>query len=223
MIDSGCGHDLVPEAEARKHMTGQLHLGAPIMFRTASGCINTRNKVTVKIAEFEQDAEPYVLPDSPAVLSLGRRCREGFAFVWQAYDKPYFVRPDGMIIQLDVINDIPYLTPTALRCQPVPASSEVSIPHHYAAPAPSDGKGRREDEGRNVSAPRGADDNGIGIPSALRSAREPGDLPPLALECEVVDPHRPLREDACSLTHRLTHKPKSPYCDICTRTRSRQV
>ena len=41
--------------------------------------------------------------------------------------------PDGMAIQLDVIHDIPSLTPNALRCQPVPACSEATLPHHYAA------------------------------------------------------------------------------------------
>ena len=38
-----------------------------------------------------------------------------------------------------------------------------------------------------------------------------------------IDRDRTLREQAVSLSHCLTHRPKNPFCDVCTMTRSRDV
>ena len=108
MIDSGCGYDIISQQEAQQYLPDAAIRGSPITFKTANGNISTRSQIAVQVDEFQQRAEPFVLPDSPPLLSLGRRCkRDGFTFVWQAYQKPYFIRPDCMIIQLDVEGDIP--------------------------------------------------------------------------------------------------------------------
>jgi hypothetical protein len=72
----------------------------------------------------------YVLPNSPPLMSLGRRCmRDGFSFVWIAGQKPYVVRPGGKVIRLEVINDIPYFLPSNFECQPEDTKERVSMPY----------------------------------------------------------------------------------------------
>ena len=52
-----------------------------------------------------------VLPDTPTVLSIGRRCMEhGYGFWWEPYGLPILILPDGRYIILEVDGYIPYLT-----------------------------------------------------------------------------------------------------------------
>ena len=64
-----------------------------------------------------------------------------------------------------------------------------------------------------ASAARGT---GIG---AARDEPEPVEPPAPDGELEVPR----LKREAVSLAHAMTHRPKSPYCEICARARARQV
>ena len=62
------------------------------------------------IKEFDQEIEPYILENTPDVISVGMRCmRYGFTFVWPSGSPPYFILPDGRRVHLSVDGDIPYL------------------------------------------------------------------------------------------------------------------
>ena len=51
-----------------------------------------------------------VLPETPAVLSLGRKCLdEGYAFIWKGKEKPYLLTPGDKRVYLDVVNYVPML------------------------------------------------------------------------------------------------------------------
>ena len=53
---------------------------------------------------------PYLLSDTPAVLSIGRRCmEEGYACIWKANEAPYLESPTGACISLRLERNIPYL------------------------------------------------------------------------------------------------------------------
>ena len=53
---------------------------------------------------------PYILDETPAVLSVGVRCMEqGYSFVWPADSKPYFIRPDHKVIELNVDGRVPVI------------------------------------------------------------------------------------------------------------------
>ncbi|WP_288993358.1 dUTP diphosphatase [uncultured Marinobacter sp.] len=70
----------------------------------------------LKINGMNETVNPYILGDTPAVLSVGRRCRKlGYSFLWINGYKPLFVKnlPNGTIsaVCLEVIGDIPYLKP----------------------------------------------------------------------------------------------------------------
>jgi len=67
-------------------------------------------------------------------------------------------------------------------------------------------------------------------PSALRTPPEragpepPADPLPAAVElARTADNVLALRREAQGLEHKLTRRPKNPHCEICARTRSRQV
>ena len=72
-------------------------------FGTANGQIATQKQ------ELGISSEPYILPDTPTVLSMGLRVKQGFTFIWRPSERPDFVRPDGHIVQLEVIGAIPFL------------------------------------------------------------------------------------------------------------------
>ena len=73
--------------------------------------------------------EPYVRPDTPSVLSTGRRCtQEGYHFVWLSGKHPYLITPSGKLVALAVEDDIPYHISGDPRRQPVDPTHELSIP-----------------------------------------------------------------------------------------------
>ena len=58
----------------------------------------------------QETIRPYVLAETPAVLSIGRRCVEqGYSFIWRANQLPVLVLPDQTIVKLEVHRNIPVL------------------------------------------------------------------------------------------------------------------
>ena len=100
-----------------------------LSFETANGIINADticDLVVPKLAYDDAHVTPYVLPDSPDVLSIGRRCvQEGYGFYWAPFsDTPALIPPDSHFpryskqraseqwIWLETEDDIPYLVDT---------------------------------------------------------------------------------------------------------------
>ena len=83
IMDTGCGSDLISKVE--DHKLRRSKAKCPIRFQTTNDNTKGMEVVTVNIVEIDEIVEPYVLPDTPSVLSIGRRCmREGYHFVWLA-------------------------------------------------------------------------------------------------------------------------------------------
>jgi hypothetical protein len=79
--------------------------------------------------ELKDLVEPLVLPDTPAVLSIGRRCMQmGYGFYWHPGQNPFLVTPDGNVIPLLVRKDIPYLAVGSSRSIPKRPKNFVEIP-----------------------------------------------------------------------------------------------
>ena len=56
--------------------------------------------------ELNAIVEPYVLAETPAVLSIGRRCMMmGYDFHWHPGVNPVLVNPEGKIIASDLRGD----------------------------------------------------------------------------------------------------------------------
>ena len=74
---------------------------------------------------------PHVLPDTPAVISVGMRCSQGgWDFVWGKFSRPYFRKKDGTKVKLEVKDYVPYLPSTDGR---IPAA--VGVPFSWASAA----------------------------------------------------------------------------------------
>ena len=268
LIDTGCGHDLVArkELKALKRLIRQANI--PLNFSTANGEVPANECADLFVKELNEAIEPYVLEDTPAVLSVGMRCMKlGYTFIWPKYENPYFITPSGMIVQLEVKDDIPYIVPGSETCKAKQASKrrKFACPSRVAAPAEGDDKDGPEQSGAADSEPevgggaaaaggegaggpsnRAAESGSAGGSGALEAdlAADVGDL--VMESAEVVLPPEPfqpdpeqmdreeaeanlhetiksrLRREAQSLKHKLTHKPKNPFCDACNRAKMRR-
>ncbi len=92
------------------------------MFSTADGRIEARNVMPLWCKELNQLGHPYLLHDTPQVLSVGKRCIEqGFTFHWEEGKKPIMTNPEGLVVELEVERNIPYLRSGSEDAQPRPA------------------------------------------------------------------------------------------------------
>ena len=107
-MDTGCGTGLISQKDVDRCALDTFHKGKPLALNTAGGPAETSLRAQLHIAEIEQTASASVLPDTPAVLTIGRRCmHEGFSFIWPDGKSPYLIRPDGIIAPLIVYGDTP--------------------------------------------------------------------------------------------------------------------
>ena len=129
-MDSGSGLDLVSWEFVKDLPPEHWHkLMRPIMLDTAGGESKAESTVTFPIDQLGEEIDALVLPSTPYVLSLGRRCQEmGYGFWWPPYGLPHLMLPDGRVIVLYVCDYIPYLTP---GCQP--ERGIVRAPWHAAS------------------------------------------------------------------------------------------
>ncbi len=94
LMDAGCGHDLINDQMAEGYLVQTLKKQSRLMFSTANGRIESRNVVPPWCKELDQMVNPYLLRDTPPVLSIGKRCMEqGFTFHWEAGRKPIMTNP----------------------------------------------------------------------------------------------------------------------------------
>ncbi len=122
LMDTGCGHDLVNDKMADSYPVKTLKKSSRIMFSTANGRIESRNVVPFYCEELAQSVQPFLLHDSPPVLSVGKRCMEqGFTFHWQAGMNPIMTNPQGDVVELEVERNIPYLRAGSEFSHPRPA------------------------------------------------------------------------------------------------------
>jgi hypothetical protein len=156
------------------------------------------------VDEMSGPIEPLVLKNTPDVLSVGYRCmRLGFSFIWPPGQNPYFITPDNLVIELEVIRNIPYIRSGSRLCAPRRPGGKRSFPC-----APADGDA--EPPGEADPPQPEAQPSGI---NAAEHAEGEGD---------VAIPKRDLRLEAESMAHKLTHKPKNPYCKICDQAKTKE-
>ena len=114
LADTGCGHDLVSSAHVKmaKATSRMRLLHQPIELNTAGGLTKCVHRLEIQCPALDEKSfEALVLHDTPAVLSIGKRCvKYGYGFHWPPGSlRPYLVAPSGDHIGLTVIGDIPYL------------------------------------------------------------------------------------------------------------------
>ena len=96
-------------------------LRVPFGMSTAGGRTRCDHKINIAFPSLTDDAlVAHVLDDTPPVVSVGRLCMKyNYAFYWPRGEKPYFVRPSGQRITLEVSDFIPYISPDSLET-PIP-------------------------------------------------------------------------------------------------------
>ncbi len=85
-MDTGSGHDFTTPNGA---VNCDMQKVRKIVFSTAHGRISTERAVYLISNILRGPATPYVLPETPWVLSIGKRVMQmGYSFVWIAKTNP---------------------------------------------------------------------------------------------------------------------------------------
>jgi hypothetical protein len=74
LMDTGCARDLIGKKMAEGYEKAQLP--RPFTFTTANGSVKSYQSIPMQSQSLECTINPYLLPETPAVLSVGRRCME---------------------------------------------------------------------------------------------------------------------------------------------------
>ena len=84
---------------------------SPQVSETPNGCVTATECVPMQIAALRENIEPFVLDESPDILTVGRRRRKHrYGFHWDPFSvEPYFVTPNGEYVKLHTVDDVPYL------------------------------------------------------------------------------------------------------------------
>eukprot|EP00974_Lingulodinium_polyedra_P054864 5276899-Lingulodinium_polyedra.AAC.1 len=91
----------------------------PMSFNTANGITHAEKVLKIDVEECASSVQPYILDNTPNVLSVGMRCvQHGYSFIWPAKENPYFILPDDRVVQFEVVKYIPYLQPGKPFCRP---------------------------------------------------------------------------------------------------------
>ena len=111
LVDTGSEQDLLSESMLKTaKATNRCTSDTSISLATAHGSTRKDEVADVKVDALHKLFTPYILEDTPAVLSVGILCMEqGYSFVWTADGKPYFIRPDLGVIQLSVDGRVPVI------------------------------------------------------------------------------------------------------------------
>ena len=129
IADTGSAQDLVCSKMIPEDVV--YHSPEPLELITANGSQSADQQASVHIDCIDKEVHPYVLPDTPAVISVGMRCiQDGWDFVWKSFSRPYFKKKDGTKIKLEVKDFVPYLPS---RDGQVPAA--VGIPFSWDSAA----------------------------------------------------------------------------------------
>lgn len=201
LIDSGSETDLLSESMLNKAgATGRRNSETPLSLITANGSTNAEEVVDVHIRALPEPCSPYVLDQTPAVLSVGVRCMEqGYIFVWPAHGSPpILIRPDRKIVQLKVEGHVPVLDD---ECS-VMTFKQYKNQHllkelmAMAGMRPSPDDVERGENGVDEGSPDTEEDRHI-------RSRKTADL----------------MEEVKTLQHQYTHFPKNPYCRTCQKAR----
>jgi hypothetical protein len=105
LADAGCS-SLVLKGRGKAY----IRLRAPKYLNTSNGVASITKEMTTHIPQLDEMAEVLRGERTPAVLSVGKRCLEiGHAFCWPPFsENPFFIKPDGARITMEVEGDIPY-------------------------------------------------------------------------------------------------------------------
>ena len=126
-MDTRSGHDLVPQQSIDISSIPLFPVDTAVALSTANGIAAAAFMAHIHVSALSQVSKALVLPSTPLVLIVGRRCmEEGYSFIWEANSEPYMKGPDGRVVALKVRGYVPYLVD--MGPMPARASHEPTIP-----------------------------------------------------------------------------------------------
>ena len=201
LVDSGSESDLVSKGMLRdvnaKNCRAVEH---PISLITANGSTEANEVADVKLSALPDPVQPYVLDQTPAVLSVGTRCvDQGYSFVWPANGNPILVRPDDKVVQLRVEGHVPVLDDSCQVFTKEQFHKDKHLRKLFAMPT------SRSRLSENVEADEEQLDELVtdDVSHEYARSKKPEDL----------------IAEAASAKHQFTHFPKNPFCRTCQRAR----
>ena len=236
IADTGSAQDLVNDSELPDDYG--YYSNNPIRMITANGESSSSKQGKVFVPKLGKTIDPYLVRSSPPVISVGMRCiDDGYDFIWRGSkgEPPYMVKPNGERIELVVRDYVPYFannskTISTPSTQPRPSVATPASDEAQQSPEPDGDIEIIGDDpmGINVDLPepQPLEAEEVDVPDADREVE-----PPLegskGSSSNVHDDgahkrslgEKELKEEAKSVRHMLTHIPKNPFCDICTRAK----
>lgn len=174
------------------------------------------------------EVHPYVLQQTPSVLSVGLKCmKEGCDFVWRASKMPYFRKPDGKKINLaSHPRPVPPPAKTKRLSRPEGQIGESSVQGSIPAPSASADVDPQKEYTPSIAPADASEANVIeallaGGPGdeASHNAEQPiEDNKDLAGQDVVGDPDKAtprslaesaLKQEARTRRHLMIHQPKN--------------
>ena len=173
---------------------------------TANGPTKADKQVNITSEVLDKDIIPYVLNNSPSVLSVPKRVMEdNYDFIWLRGQSPFLVKPDGHsnvnvsgdVISLSTENGIPYVDEPAVPT--LVTKGTCTMPLSIGG---SSGSG-----GANPATP----------PQEVQTPPDPEGTPVTETDANGEVQHEGTTANAAE--HLLTHHPKLDSCETCRRTK----
>ena len=211
IMDTGSPFDLVGRNEIPKSYVNKniAESEFEITLNTANGETDVNWTLPLQVAPLGETVNPFLLENTPAVLSVGRRCMvDGYEFHWPKFKKPYLISPNGYRIELEVENFAPY------------------IREYYksnVAPAPVDQEAVGDAEQSLIAEPPSAQaSEGL---EAHDSQGEPSaeDLLQRLAQKKLTKRELAIYDESKSLKHLLCHMPQNPFCDVCRKAKIKKA
>ena len=180
-----------------------------IRLGTAASDLTADESVSVNPFGGNDTIDAFVLPDSPALLSLGKLCGEsGYSVYWLSGGSPKITSPSGKKVELDVVNRVPVwpmgILPSGGKNKRLKKKNKTGCPVAQIGGASSSSDHEEGRAGKPVAAP----------PSPSDHEKDRAGQP-------VAEHALPDKEDETTLEgdvppeHYLTHTPKHAKCKTC--------
>jgi hypothetical protein len=129
IFDSGCGVDPVSKRDMKRFEHKIRDAEEPLVFRTANGRTEAESTIKVPCKEIGCSVDAYVLQNTPAVISMGKKCmEEGCSFVWPAGESPFLIDSKGKVMIFEVRDNIPYVVTGSETCKRRKIRKRVRVP-----------------------------------------------------------------------------------------------
>ena len=212
LADTGASVDAID----KRHLSQQgrktiVKMEKSISFDTAAGSITVDASVPLQSKSIGE-IDAVLLKDSPAVITVGRRCMEqGYSFHWDPFKPPVITHPDGTKVTCVVENYCPYVVEEGgVACALTATEGTSSSSSSSRAPARDDDQAQPAKEQTDLvegALPPSIQDKDKNTDDDQKDRKVDKDDIPL------------MKIEATSVYHLLTHTPKNPYCPACQRAK----